>query len=161
MKTFEITFMTTPPQEIELEGPQTSINGLSYERVPCRGVRFKFGEMNVSPIGHMWFMRGTDLRRRTLRIYYSGKVPVYTSFFISRSSLTDRYRFPVELVRSEETRAVELVIPDKAEFKETSIFGFYFERRGGSNRVGEFSIEKVEILEAPALVPADLKRMGL
>ena len=48
----------------------------------------------------------------------------------------------------------ELTVPDRVDFKETAIFGFYFERRGGSNRVGDFFVEKVQILEAPELVGA-------
>lgn len=160
MKTFEITFMPTPPQEMDLESAQTSINGLSYERVAGRGIYFKFGDMNVSPIGHMWFLRNENLRRRTLRIHYCGQVPLYMSFFISRSSLAERYLFPVQLEKTEQTRAFDLVVPDKVEFKETAIFGFYFERRGASSRVGEFYIEKVQMLEAPELVAATGRRGG-
>jgi hypothetical protein len=151
MKTFEITFMIQPPRQLELDGAQTSINGLSYERVPCKGIRFKYNDMNTSPIGHLWFLRGEDLCNKTLRIYYSGIVPLEISFFISRSSYGERYAMNVRLDNTESTRYFDLTIPDKPIFKQTSFFGFNFERRGARSKAGEFYIEKVELLEDPEL----------
>ena len=149
MTKYEITFMTQSPRQMELEGPQTSINGLSYERVPGRGVHFKFGEMNVSPLGHMWFWKGENLQAATLCVYYSGKVPSLIYFFIGRSSYSDRHLFLVQLENTPEgLKSLDLAVPDKPSFKEIAIFGFSFERRGAGNKSGDFFIEKIECLDS-------------
>lgn len=147
MADIEITFMTEP-REMELDGAQISINGLSYVRVPGRGVRFNFGEMHVSTLGHMWFWRAHDLRGMILRVLYSGNSPTLINFFISRSTYGERYIYTVRLEKTEEGRTFDLYVPDEPAFKETAIFGFYFERRGAGNRTGEFFVEKVEVIKA-------------
>ena len=100
----------------------------------------------------------SDLRRITLRISYAGTVPSNISFFISRSSLAERHLYPVCLENTQETRCFDLPVPDKPEFKETSIFGFYFERRGAGNRTGDFFLEKVQLIEVPWEPPQPYKR---
>ncbi len=148
MVKYILTFMTQSPRQMDLEGAQTSINGLSYERVPGRGVRFKYGDMDASPLGHMWFWRSEDLRGITLRLYYSGIVPNYIHFFVGRSSYSERHLTLFRLENSpDDLKSFDLLIPDRPSFKETAIFGFHFERRGASNKTGDFLIEKIERIE--------------
>jgi hypothetical protein len=149
MKIVEITTFMTEPRQMELEGAQLSINGLSYERVPGRGVRFQFDDRNASPIGHMWFLRNMDLRHTILRVYYSGTCPLYVTFFISRSSIADRHIYAIRLEPADEPRSFDLTMPNKPAFQATNLFGFYFERRGASNKRGDFYIEKIEMNETP------------
>lgn len=138
----------SPPDLLDHTELQAMGNGLDYEILAGRGVRFRFSEFREDRMGHEWFLKGPrDLRGKTVRIDYLGFVPEEMTFRIAKSGRSAAVEKKVALEDSpHETRSILIDIPLTIPFREVQHLEFWFDRETAGRSYGDFMIEKVVVL---------------
>ncbi len=132
---------------------QAMVNSLDYEILPGKGVRFRYDDLLYDHMGHEWFLeKSRDLRGKTVRIDYRGYVPQEMTFRLSRSSTSAAVEKKVRLEDvPDRIRSIFIEIPSTIPFKDVRSLEFWFDREGAGRSHGDFMIEKVVVLDHPAM----------
>lgn len=148
-KTGQVPFpKLSPPVLLDHTELQAMGNGLEYEILPGRGVRFRFSEFGEDRMGHEWFLKKPrDLRGKTVRIDYLGYVPEEMTFRIAKSGRSAAVIKKVKVVDSpNRPRSIFIDIPPTVPFSEVRHLEFWFDRETAGRSYGDFMIEKVVVL---------------